>query len=185
MMAAMIPEHIMAKEMALYEGGVDVARLWAEHAPVEFPDFTLHTAEGPRLLSSFAGPHGRLLVIHNMGASCSYCTMWADVLSGCFGLLREEMAVLLVSPDAPDAEAARRELRGWPFEMASDLEGAFTNAAGFMTAEGTMPGASAYLAEAGQLRRAGGTFFGPHDRYNPVWPLLALFPGGADSYEPA
>ncbi len=183
MIAAVIPESIMNKEMVLYEGANEIARLWAEHEPVDFSDFSLETAAGPRLLSSFAGPKGRLLVIHNMGASCPYCTMWADVLKGCFGLLSPEMAVLLVSPDALESEDARRIERGWPFEMASDADGAFTAAAGFQTPDGTMPGASAYLIEDGSVRRAGGTFFGPHDRYNPVWPLLALFPGGAESYE--
>ena len=33
-------------------------------------------------LSSLFGDRGGLIVVHNMGRDCSYCTMWADGFTG-------------------------------------------------------------------------------------------------------
>src|SRR5213595_1729644 len=35
-------------------------------------------------LSELFGKHEDLILIHNMGAGCMYCTMWADGLNGLF-----------------------------------------------------------------------------------------------------
>ena len=53
--------------------------------------------------SSF-GSKDRLLLIHNMGAKCSYCTLWADGINGILSQLENEVSVVLVSPDLPDLQ---------------------------------------------------------------------------------
>jgi predicted dithiol-disulfide oxidoreductase (DUF899 family) len=177
-------EEIKSLEMRLYEDGCRLAELRAQQEPEPFEDFTLQTAEGPRPLSSFLGPKGRLLVIHNMGESCDYCTLWADVLTACIPWMDEETGWLLVNGDSLKQQASHKAKWGWPYEMALDPDADFTTACGFMTPDGRYPACSAFELIDGQLHRHGGAMFGPHDRFNPVWPLLALFPGAANAYEP-
>jgi hypothetical protein len=40
-------------------------------------DYKLNSTSGPIALSSLFGAHNGLLVVHNVGQSCCYCTMWA------------------------------------------------------------------------------------------------------------
>jgi predicted dithiol-disulfide oxidoreductase (DUF899 family) len=177
-------EEIKALERRIYEDTCRIAELWAQQEPEPFEDFTLHTSEGPRPLSSFVGAKGRLLVIHNMGEVCEYCTMWADVLTACIPWTTEETGWLLVNGDSPEQQAKHKAAWGWPYAMAQDPDGEFTTACGFLTVEGRHPACSAFEVIDGQLHRQGRTMFGPQDRFNPVWPLLALFPGAANEYEP-
>ena len=50
--------------------------------PQEVMDYTLATRDGPVRLSQLFGDKASLFVIHNMGASCPYCTLWADGFNG-------------------------------------------------------------------------------------------------------
>ncbi len=50
--------------------------------PEEVGDYTFATRDGPVRLSQLFGDKASLFVIHNMGASCPYCTLWADGFNG-------------------------------------------------------------------------------------------------------
>jgi len=50
--------------------------------PQAVMDYTLATRDGPVRLSQLFGDKASLFVIHNMGASCPYCTLWADGFNG-------------------------------------------------------------------------------------------------------
>src|SRR6266545_843481 len=50
--------------------------------PKEVGDYTFATRDGPVRLSQLFGDKASLFVIHNMGASCPYCTLWADGFNG-------------------------------------------------------------------------------------------------------
>ena len=77
-------------------------------------------------LASLFGARNDLLLVHNMGARCPYCTLWADGLNGVLGHLENRAAFVVCSPDAPDAQKSFAESRGWRFRMVSDPDGAFT-----------------------------------------------------------
>ena len=53
-----------------------------------------------------------LLVIHNMGRSCVYCTMWADGLVSSLPHIEDRTAVVVVSPDPADMQREFAESRG-------------------------------------------------------------------------
>ena len=47
---------------------------------VENYSFTSHEAEGKVYLKDLFGETGELVVIHNMGKKCNYCSLWACLL---------------------------------------------------------------------------------------------------------
>jgi len=154
--------------------------------PEAIADFEVGTSEGARRLSSLFGGHADLLLVHNMGATCAYCTLWADGFVGLLPHLTRRTAVALLTPDPPDVQRAFASARGWPFVMASDPTRAVARALGFATEDGfSLPGVSALRRSAdGSLVRTGRAEFGPGDDYCAVWPLFDLLEGGAGDWAP-
>ena len=52
--------------------------------PETVPDYELRGTDGVVRLSEMFGAKSDLILIHNMGAGCPYCTMWADGFNACF-----------------------------------------------------------------------------------------------------
>lgn len=50
--------------------------------PEQVANYTLAGPTGPVKLSALFGSHKDLIVVHNMGRRCPYCTMWADGYNG-------------------------------------------------------------------------------------------------------
>lgn len=131
------------------------------------------------------GDRDDLLVVHNMGTACQFCTMWADVFDGVLDHIEDRSAFVVVSPDDPATQREFAAERGWDFRMVSDRDGAFTAAAGFSADEHLVPGVSSYhRREDGEIVRVATDTFGPHDEYDPVWPLFELLADGPDGWEP-
>ena len=65
------------------------------------PDYTFQTQDGEATLRDLFGDRDQLLVIHNMGEGCRYCTLWADGFNGLLPHLESAVAVVLVSKDHP------------------------------------------------------------------------------------
>lgn len=149
-------------------------------------DHALSTLDGPVRLSDLFGGRADLLVIHNMGRRCAYCTMWADGLNGLLPHLLSRTAVVLASPDAPEVQADLAQRRGWRFRMVSTQGSSFTREVGFESADGSpWPGVSAlHRARDGTIRRTGASVFGPGDDFCPVWHLLDLLKDGPGGWEP-
>ena len=82
-------------------------------------DYVFSTPEGDVRLSELFGEQDALFVIHNMGAACVYCTLWADGFNGIIDHLENRAAFVLSSPDAPDAQRKFADSRGWRFRMVS------------------------------------------------------------------
>ena len=154
--------------------------------PESIADFEVGTSEGPRRLSDLFAGHDDLLLVHNMGTTCAYCTLWADGFVGLLPHLTRRTAVALLTPDPPDVQRAFAAARGWPFVMASDPTRAVARALGFASEAGfSLPGVSALRRAAdGSLVRTGSAEFGPGDDYCAVWPLFDLLEGGAGDWVP-
>ncbi len=155
--------------------------------PVE--DFILQDLDGPVRLSELFGDHDDLIVIHNMGKSCPYCTLWADGLNGMVPYFESRTGIALVSPDAPKTQQSFAEERGWRFRMISNDSG-FTEAMGYVKEEAgravQRPGYSAFRRdEDGSIRRVAHAYFGPGDSYCAIWPMLGLLEGGSGDWQPA
>ena len=69
------------------------------HEPVS--DYELQGPDGPVNLSALFGEKEDLILVHNMGSGCSYCTLWADNFNGVADHLQDRAAFVLVSPDSP------------------------------------------------------------------------------------
>lgn len=160
------------------------ARSKAEPEPVE--DYELMTTDGPKKLSEFFGDQRDLILIHNMGASCSYCTLWADGFTDMQRHIRERCAFVLVSPDSPENQKKLAAARGWEFPMAQDADARMTSDMGFlMDGKDWWPGMSAFTKdENGQIYRTGKSFFGPGDSFCPVWHFFSFLKDGANGWEP-
>ncbi|MEO1008664.1 MAG: DUF899 family protein [Planctomycetota bacterium] len=148
-------------------------------------DYAFGTGEGEVTLSELFGGHDDLLVIHNMGRSCSYCSLWADGLASLHPKITERASIALSSPDAPDVQAEVAQRRGWPYRMVSVAGNTFAEDMGFKSERGYLPGVSAFHKnEDGSITRSGSAYFGPGDDFCAIWPLFDLLEGGAKGWEP-
>src|SRR2546421_75141 len=87
--------------------------------PEEVRDYEFGTTSGTLRLSELLGAKRDLIVIHNMGASCAYCTLWADGYNGIYDHLAARAAFVVSSPDPPDVQHRFAQGRGWRFRMVS------------------------------------------------------------------
>lgn len=163
------------------------ARRRLEPSPVK--DYTLAMAgSGVSVkLSELFGDKQDLILIHNMGRKCAYCTLWADGFAGLYKHLSNRAAFVLATPDEPVIAAAFAASRHWTFPVVSIAASAMGRDLGFQRDNGgVIPGASAYFKEAnGRISRTSvAAEFGPGDSYCPVWHLLDLLKDGANGWEP-
>src|SRR6516165_10524291 len=107
--------------------------------PQAVMDYTFATPDGPVRLSQVFGDKASLFVVHNMGAGCPYCTLWADGFNGVFEHLRNRAAFVLSSPDAPQKQQKFAQARGWRFPMVSCQSTTFPQDMGYWR-DGPMPG---------------------------------------------
>ena len=164
-----------------------LAQLRRERPREEVSDYQLLDCEGRKAsLSTLFGDHNRLILVHNMGRGCTYCTMWADGFVGLVPHLNSRAAFVVTSPDDPAKQKAFAQSRGWNFPMYSVVGTSLVFDLGFDDPEqGLMPGVSVLTKEAdGKIYRVGRAEFGPGDDYCAVWHFLELFPEGIDGWEP-
>jgi predicted dithiol-disulfide oxidoreductase (DUF899 family) len=152
--------------------------------PEEVKDYEFATAAGKVRLSSLFGDKDTLMVIHNMGASCPYCTLWADGFNGVFDHLQDRAAFVVSSPDAPDQQRKFASGRGWRFPMVSVQGTTFAQDMGYWQDGQAMPGVSVFRRDGGKIVRASDTSFSPGDDFCNVWHFLDLIPEGAAGWQP-
>jgi predicted dithiol-disulfide oxidoreductase (DUF899 family) len=141
--------------------------------------------EDPVSLSALFGGRDELILIHNMGRWCSYCTLWADGFNGVLPHLEDRAAFVVVSPDSPEEQTEFARSRGWRFRMVSSKGSRFTEEMGFLIDGSHWPGYSTFRrADDGAVYRTAKAFFGPGDPYCGVWHLFALLPRGVNDWEP-
>lgn len=143
-------------------------------------NYSFLTADGKEtsLLELF-GQHSTLIVIHNMGKSCSYCTMWADGFTGIYDRLSEKTSFVLSSPDQPSEQKALAMERDWIFPMisTSNTENKFKEDMGFLNNQQVVPGLSVFLKQDDStIVHHTKVTFGPGDHFGVLWHLLDLLP---------
>ena len=161
------------------------ARRAAQPVPVE--EYRLMNPDGSEvLLSALFGEHKDLLVIHNMGKHCRYCTLWADGFVSLAAHLESRTAFVLCSADAPNDLRDFAASRNWPFRTVSGVHSDFAHDMGFASPKGDpQPGVSAFhRTPDGTITRTGYAYFGPGDAFCSVWPFFDLLANGADGWEP-
>ena len=156
-------------------------------------DYTLQGWNGPVRLSDLFGEKRDLFVIHNMGTSCRYCTLWADGFNGVYEHLADRAAFVLATPNTPDVQKQFARSRGWRFPMVSHAGNSFARDLGYRLERGDeegenssrwVPGISAFQKGASGIRRVSNTELGPYDDFCSVWHLLDMLPEGPAGWEP-
>jgi predicted dithiol-disulfide oxidoreductase (DUF899 family) len=140
-------------------------------------DYELAGWDGPVRLSGLFRDRDQLIVIHNMGFSCPYCTMWADGFNGLLPHIAERAAFALASPDPVEAQKKGAAKRGWRFPMLSTRGSSFSKDLGFEEDGSPMPGVSTFIRTSdGTIRRHAAAPFGPGDKFCAVWSFADLLP---------
>jgi predicted dithiol-disulfide oxidoreductase (DUF899 family) len=152
--------------------------------PQPVADYALAGAEGPVRLSTLFGDKDELFVIHNMGRSCAYCTMWADGFDGVYDHLANRAAFVVSSPDAPDVQRAFAASRGWRFAMVSHAGTTFAADLGFQRDGRFWPGVSVFRRAGERIERVSDADLGPDDDFCSVWHFFDLLPEGAAGWAP-
>lgn len=153
----------------------------------EVKDYALKGWDGKEAtLSSFFGEKKDLILIHNMGKGCSYCTMWADGFNGVRHHLENRAGFVVISPNDPQTQKEFSQSRGWKFKMYSAKGTSFNKDMGFENDKGgAQPGVSIFRKESnGKIFRVSKAGFGPGDDFCTVWHLFDLLKDGADGWEP-
>ena len=127
-----------------------------------------------------------LIVVHNMGKSCSYCTMWADGFNSVYHHIRRKAAFVVSTPDDPEVQENFAAERSWNFPVVSTKGTSFKEDMGFVVNKGFYPGVTVFSKDdKGGIYRHASSFFGPGDDFCSVWPLFDLLPSGYEDYKPS
>ncbi|MGD9899324.1 MAG: DUF899 family protein [Calditrichaceae bacterium] len=162
-----------------------LAKLKRESPRESVSDYTLKGIKGPVKLSTLFDHKQDLIIIHNMGIGCKYCTLWADGFNGLLDHLKNRAAFAVVSPDGPLVQQNFARERGWKFDMYSGEDSTFIEDMGFKSEIGWMPGVSTFTMSAdGKIFRVAHAVFGPYDPFNSIWHLFALLSEGINEWKP-
>jgi predicted dithiol-disulfide oxidoreductase (DUF899 family) len=153
--------------------------------PEEVRDYEFSTSQGIVALSTLFGGKADLIVIHNMGASCPYCTLWADGYNGIYDHVCSRAAFVVSSPDRPDVQKKFAVSRGWRFPMVSHVNSTFAADMGFRSPSGGwLPGITAFRHDAGRILRVSDAGCAPGDDFCALWHFFELLPDGAAGWAP-
>jgi predicted dithiol-disulfide oxidoreductase (DUF899 family) len=184
----MTQKAISELQQQIYELTVQLNTLRKTAPRVAVRDYTFATQTGAVTLGDLFAGRERLLLIHNMGQGCRYCTLWADGFNGLVDHLESAMAVVLVSNDCPDLQREFANSRGWRFRLASHGGGEYMVEQSVLEGAGNMPGAVVYErdgdGDGDAIYRKSACVFGPGDQYCTMWSLLGLAGMGEDEWTP-
>jgi len=161
-----------------------IRSLQSDHAPEPVQDYEFATSDGGVLLSELFGDKDTLFVIHNMGASCPSCTLWADGFNGVIDHLEDRAAFVVSSPDLPDQQKKFAASRNWRFRMISHANTSFADDMGYKWESGWGPGVSVFKKSEDGLVRVADADFDAGDDFCAVWHLMDLIPEGSAGWEP-
>lgn len=177
-------DEIAKIEKQLFELTMKLNELRKSNSGKEVANYSFATAEGEATLRNFFGDNDRLLVIHNMGQGCRYCTLWADGFNGFLPHLESVMSVVMVSKDPPDLQRSFANSRNWRFRLASHGGGDYIQEQTVMEGEANTPGAVVYEREGDRITRKNAAVFGPGDLYCSIWNLLGMAGLGVADWTP-
>ncbi|MDE2126916.1 MAG: DUF899 family protein [Armatimonadetes bacterium] len=177
-------EALDAQIAALRKRQTELRRL---HSAMTMSNYTFRDkSDGPVTLLQLFGDRSDLLVVHNMGQRCNYCSLWADGLNGVLPHILRRTAFAVSSPDSPEEMSAISARRGWQFPMVSIAGTTFAADCGFLDDEGMVwPGVSSFHREPHHgVHRISSATFGPGDEFCAIWHLFDLLQEGAAGWEP-
>jgi predicted dithiol-disulfide oxidoreductase (DUF899 family) len=175
----------VCKQIAALKQRLTELRQNAVNEPIE--DHVLINLEGVSVrLSELFCEKCDLLVVHNMGRGCPYCTLWADGFIGIYPHMASRTSFVLCSGDSWEVAKEFSESRRWNFPVVSGKESGFAKAMGYQGEDGGwLPGVSAFHKnEDGTIIRTAQAEFGPGDDFCSVWSFFDLLRDGKKGWEP-
>jgi predicted dithiol-disulfide oxidoreductase (DUF899 family) len=178
-MGTNLEKKIAKAERALTRTREKLVALRRKRPPQEIPNYTFTQAGGKKVkLSALFGKKDELIVIHNMGASCPYCTLWADGYNGFVPHLEDRAGFAVISEDDPKAQKRFAAQRKWKFKLLSSRGTRFRKDVGYKSASGELwPGVSVFKKDGkGRIFHLTHAQLGPGDLYCSIWHLFDLLP---------
>ena len=180
----MSTEKITELEQQIYTLTSELQQLQKAQSGEAVPNYEFDTVDGKVTLLELFGQHDKLLMIHNMGQGCRYCTLWGDGINGFVPHLESVMSVAMVSKDAPELQRTFANSRQWRMRMASHGGGKYM-AEQVATDNGSnYPGAATYERRGNSIVKLNSTSFGPGDQYCSMWNFLGLAGIGLEEFTP-
>ena len=170
----MADTEISKLEQQIFELTAELNKLRKANGGDNVRNYAFATIGGETDLLSMFGDKQQLLLIHNMGQGCRYCTLWADGFNGFLKHLESVMSVVLVSKDPPELQRQFANSRDWRFRLASHVGGEYIREQTVMEGTENMPGAVVYERDGDKISRKNSCVFGPGDIYCSMWSLLGL-----------
>ena len=182
-----IEDEIAALEKEIQEKREKVEKLRRKLVAQAIGEYTFTSRAGkPVKLSSLFGGKDDLIVVHNMGTGCRYCTLWADGFNGEYQHLENRAGFVVVSPNKPNVVDKFASGRNWQFNILSADGTTFFKDMGFESEKGgAQPGVSTFHREKdGTIKRVSKAYFGPGDMFCGVWHMLDMLKDGPNEWEP-
>lgn len=182
-----LTQQIEALENELQEKQKELVKLRKQAPKREVEDYIFTDTSGNQIkLSEMFGDKNELMVVHNMGKACRYCTLWADEYNGVVHHLENRVPFFVTSPDDWQAAKEFAESRNWNFKLLSAKENSFKKDMGFEPKEGNYdPGVSTFEKDAnGKMFLVASAGFGPGDLFSAFWHYIDLLPQGLNKWEP-
>jgi len=169
----------MSEEIAQIEKDIfDLTKklhdLRAKQKSAEVTNYSFDTLNGKVTLQDLFAGKDKLLMIHNMGQGCRYCTLWGDGINGFVPHLESALSVVMVSKDSPEVQQRFANSRQWRMRMASHGGGAYQQEQVAGDGMDNAPGVASYELKGEKIYRCGSAYFGPGDLYCSAWNFLAL-----------
>ena len=179
-------ERVETLEREIFERKQKLSELRLQGPRQVVPDYVFHRGDGsPVKLSELFGDKSELLIVHNMGKSCPYCTLWADGFNGLYFHLESKAGFAVSSPDAPEVMNEFAKSRNWKFAMVSTSGNSFKRDLGFEVNGDYYPGVSSFVKTAeGTIEHVAKSLFGPGDDFNSTWFFFDLLPSGSEGWHP-
>ena len=184
MTAESLQEEIQATEAEIFELTQKLAHLRKDATGDEVDNYVFQTQSGDTSLLDLFADKEQLLLIHNMGQGCRFCTLWADGINGFLPHLESTLSVVLVSKDEPELQRRFANGRGWRFRLASHGGGAYIQEQTALAGQSNMPGCVVYERQGEKILRKSSAVFGPGDLYCSAWNFLALAGIGVSEFTP-
>lgn len=185
-LALLPPKDLKKAERELEKARKKVIKLRRARPRQLVQDYVFKDHAGrPVRLTQLFGDKKELILVHNMGTHCRYCTLWADGFMGLVKHLENRAGFAVESADAPAKQKVFYASRGWNFKMLSSAGTDFKREMGFADSQGNPePGVSVFEKKNGKIYRTAWDGFGPGDDYCTAWHFFDLLPGGAKNWEP-
>lgn len=133
-----LQEDIMEKKQRL-------AEMMRNVAPKKVKNYVFKSfRQGDVSLLDLFEEKDELIVVHNMGKSCMYCTTWADGLNGLYHHIRRKAAFVVSTPDSTEVQENVAAERSWVFPMVSTKDTTFKEDTGFAKDNLYYPGVSIF-----------------------------------------